>query len=225
MNGGVVNQQGVGLLSMFTQSLPVVTDHRDQGRVEKLPRFEVRDDLAHHRVGVGDFSRVRIDGITSSKRIGRSVRSMGIVEVDPGKERLPPSAALEPTREGVVHGVGTAFRGQVFLSIDVAPVALVIYVESLREPEVAIQDEGADERGGLITVFVENFSQRQLILGKAVGPVVANAVDGGVIAGHDRSVRGQRQRNRCSGPREVDTAPGQTVEVRCGTFFEPLQLR
>ncbi len=139
--------------------------------------------------------------------------------MDPDEKRLPPGAPLEPFREGVVHGLGVALRGQVSHRVDGAPGAFVIDVESLCDAEAAIEDEGADEGCGLIALLIEDLGQGLLFFGKAVGAVVANAVDGRVVAGHDRSVRGQRQWNRRSRPREVDPAPGKAVELRRGDLL------
>jgi hypothetical protein len=68
--------------------------------------------------------------------------------------------------------------------------------EAARQPELAIEHERADEGRRVVAGGGEPLGQRRHVVAEHEVPVVADAVRVGIAPGHQRGVRGQRQRRR-----------------------------
>ena len=73
----------MGLFSMVIQPLSMVTHHNDQRALLKFRFLEKVEQASHLLVGVSNFTRVRILGVTALKWLGRIIGVVGIVIVDP----------------------------------------------------------------------------------------------------------------------------------------------
>jgi len=131
-------------------------------------------------------------------------------EVHPEKE---PSArpAVQPRDRLIDNRAGRPFVGRT--SVRSARQGVTVCLESLDQAEAPVQRKGGDEGAGGKPGPGQAFGQRRRAEVDA-DAVVPRAVPGGVPAGHDARVRGQRDRRSGVCAREPRTARRQAVHCR-----------
>ena len=86
--GAVVNQEGVPLLVVITQSLAVIGGDDHQSVVAVTGGPQAREEIADERVGVGHLAVVGSAQVARRIRLGRLVGCVGLVQMNPGEEWL-----------------------------------------------------------------------------------------------------------------------------------------
>src|SRR5438445_3444946 len=81
-----VDEQAVRALAMLAEALPVIADDHDDRAIQQSPFVQERQHAAELRVDKRNFAEVRIGGIDRPVRLGRLVRRVRVVEVEPGEE-------------------------------------------------------------------------------------------------------------------------------------------
>jgi hypothetical protein len=97
---GLVDEEPVRVLTVIAEALAVVAQDRDHRAVQQIPLPEERDDPADLGVGEGDFAAVRMSGVLGLVGLGRIVRRVRVVQVDPREER--PALRLVDPRQRLV---------------------------------------------------------------------------------------------------------------------------
>ena len=97
----LIQQQPVVVLSMVTETLAVIACKDDQRVRIEAGGFQVGMEADQLGVGVGHLTEIGVVGILPGKGRRRVVGQMGVIEVNPCKERLF-RIFFEP-RQGVVH--------------------------------------------------------------------------------------------------------------------------
>jgi len=116
---------------MLAEALPVVSHHRHQSALEEPARFELCQHTPDHRVGVSDLSGVERVRILTPVGLGRLVGRVGVVEMNPGEERLLGRLKAQPRAEGGGDGASVPLGLDVLEQPDVGAHLVVIDVESL----------------------------------------------------------------------------------------------
>jgi hypothetical protein len=212
----VVHEVPVARLAVAAERLAVVAHHHDHGAVLEAVRFQPGQASPHLLVGEGDLSVVEPAQAASAEsraeRLGRLVGRVRVVQMDP-REEWAPLVGVEPRERRVHDLVARPLHGpeiQVLVLPEVE--AVVVHVEPLVESPAAVEHERGDPRRRRVAALAERFGDGRLGRAQRGIPVDAHPVEGGVGAGQDRGVRGQRQRRRRRRLREEHAAPRQRVD-------------
>ena len=189
----------------------IARDDDQSARVE-AGRAQPVEDARDLGIGVRDLTVV--GALRARRKLRRrTVGSVRIVHVDPHEEWLMAAAfALQPRERRVDDRRCRPFGIEAIARLRIASNAIVVRVEALRQPEAAVEDEGADERRRLIAGALEQTRDRRVIVGQRVDAVFADAMDGRRQAGEDRRVRWQRQRHRAARVREPHARRRETIQ-------------
>ena len=218
MGGRFVDEEAVRGLAVLAQHLPVIGDHDDHRVREAAVGAQGVDQPSHLQIHVRDLGVV---GAVSGSReprlhaLGRLVRRMRVVEMNPGEEALV-AVLAEPCERAIdhvrpppldhVHGR----RVRKLVEIELVEVA----IEALRDPPASIEHERADESAGAIPVLLQDLGERALIVAKVEAAVVADAMPAGKRAGHERGMRRQRQRHHRRRLLEAEPGARQRIDPR-----------
>ena len=212
-NGGVVDEQPVGLLAVLAEPLAVVA-HRHHQRVPAGDPgvLEQARDLGVH---VGDLAVVGPLGEALRPRGGRREGEVRVVEVDPQKVRGPLVEAVEP-RQRPVRGVrGPALGGHPRLAARAGRADLVVvHLEAPIEAVARLEHDGRDEGGRAVAGRGQPIGEGRDAVAEVVGQVVADAVPRRVEAGEDRGVARRGDRRRGEGVLEDDPVAGEVGQGR-----------
>ena len=212
--GGVVDEEGVRVLPVLPEALPVVGEEHEDRAVPDARALEPRDEAPHHLVGVGHLAEVPLAPVAREERLRRLVGRVGVVEVDPGEELLR-LHALQPLEREVHHLVALLLDGAEVHDLVLREVEAVgVVVEALVEAPPRVEHPGADEGAGRVAARLHPLGERRRLLLDEEAAVVADAVLRGDEPGEDRRVRGKRQRHRGRGLLEEDALGGDRVDVR-----------
>ena len=83
MNGRVVNKESVLIFAMLAEGFAMIAEHDDQRRIIKTILLEPRDQTAEFMVGISDLAVVEMAAIFAAKRLGRIVRAVRVVKMEP----------------------------------------------------------------------------------------------------------------------------------------------
>src|SRR5258708_27860253 len=106
VNGGVVNKEAVLMLAVLCESFAVIAHEQNQAAIINLITFEPLDQAAEFMVGISNLSVVEVALILAAVRLGRIIRAMRIVQMQP-KEKWPPRILAEPLNR-MVHALPRA---------------------------------------------------------------------------------------------------------------------
>ena len=211
----LVDEEPVRFLPVVAETLAVIAQHRHDRLLEQAALLEKTDDAAHLRVGEGDFAPVGMAFVLGLEGLGRIVRRVRVVQVNPREE--PPVLHRVDPRQGLVDHLVAG-------TLDVAqraPAALrdvevvEVLVESLVDAPLAVEDECGDEPAGREPLLLQHLGQR-LLFGRQEEPaVVAHAMFGREPAGEHARVRRQRERRARHRLREARALTGEPIEGRC----------
>ncbi len=210
VQGGLVDEDAVGLLAVLAEALPVIGRHRDEQVARAAGLLQGLEQPAELRVAEGDLSLVRMQrGLTPGRR--RLVGHVRIEEVQPDEEALPGSEPGEPGQRVVDHLVGGALDVQVSHRL---PGRLwgVIDLEALVEAEARVQHEAPHEGRGAPAPLGEHLRDQPRLRRQCEHGVVVHSVGSRIDTGEDRSVRGERDGCRGDRPLEENPLPGEPVE-------------
>jgi len=192
----------------------VADDHH-----ERVARFAVRLQAVHQPADLlvheGDLAGVGIVGIARPVRLRRCIGDVGVVQVNPEKERSG-GFAIEP-REGVINDLVGRSLGVVHLlhaaRFGTEPVD--VRVEALVEPPARQQHVGGDKRRRAVAVLHKQLCRGGELVGDGEAGVVAHAVVKGIGAGEQRGVRRQRQRHGRVRPLKQYAGGGERIDGGC----------
>jgi len=210
----VVDEKAVRGLAVVAQALAVIA-HHDDDRLLVEPasaqQVEHAPDLA---VGKRHLTVVRVPLVARRERLGRAVRRVRIVEVNPREERRVPGP-VDP-RQGLVHHlVGGPLDRRQRHGPRLGEVEVVeVGVEALVGPPLRVEDVGGHERARPVPALLEHLGERDLLGPEEEPAVVAHAVLGRELPGEDARVHGQRERGHGHGLLEQHALAGERVEGR-----------
>ena len=225
-NRGVVHEKTVEGLAVVLEPLPVIAGDDDQRAIEESATVESTPEVADERVGVGHLGVVRPSRIARFEGLLRRVRIVGVVEVEPEKERAAGGPFVEPA-----HGGRDGLRAVAPDRPHVRPVRLLqspqievveVMVEAATDPPSAVEHEGAHEAAGGPSALAEQLGERGEAPVENGADVLADAVAGRVEAGQDRRVRREGQGHRARGVREADALFRERVDARCVDRFRAI---
>jgi hypothetical protein len=82
-DGALIEKDSVSVLAVITERLAVISDHDDQRAIQKAPPVEGDQDARDLRIDECDRTQVRHALVHRAVWLGRRVRSVRIVEMDP----------------------------------------------------------------------------------------------------------------------------------------------
>ena len=189
--------------------------HDDDDRaVVDAELLQLRDDAGDLAVGEGNLAVVGVPLVPRGERLGRVVRRVRVVQVDPGEER-PAFGAVDPRERLVDRLVAGPLDGAQRHRALLAEVEVVeVGVEALVDAPLRVEDVGGDEAAGAVAVGLQDLGERQLVRAEEEASVVAHAVLGRELAGEQARVRGQGERRDRLGLLEQDALAGELIEGR-----------
>ena len=185
----IVHEETVGPLAVTAQPLAMIADDDNDRLLIEAGRPKPGEHSTDLLIRKGDLAVIQTGEPTTpevgTKRLGRLVRAVRVIQVDPGEKRCIP-AGVEPMKRRVDHLIrGPLNRGQVDV-LELLQVELVVVdAKPLIQTPAAIENERADERAGLVPTLRERFGQRRLGLAEGRGAVQAYAVIRRVETRHD----------------------------------------
>ena len=206
----VVGEDAVRPLAVLPSRLAVVGGEDHERPPVAAALQERAEEGLESGVGRGHLSRVGVGGEAPRERLGRRVREVRLIEVDP-EEGRGPFAAAQPL-EG--QGDGAGARPLVLTepqAVVAGQEAVVVHVEAGREPELRGQREGAHESPRAVAAGLEQGGQRVLALRKAEAAVVPHPVLQRVSAREDIGMRGKGDHVVGVGTLEAHSFAGEAV--------------
>ncbi len=190
----VVNEEAVSALAMIPEALPVIAHDDEDRAVVDAERLQLRDEAPDLAVGKGNLAVIRTFLVARRERLGRPVRRVRIVQVNPGKERR--ALGFPNPRQGLVHHlVGRPLdRAERKAALRAEIEVVHVRIEALIDPPLRVEDVSGDERTGAVAALLEDLGQRHLIRPEEEATVVADAMLGREFAGEDTRVGRKRQR-------------------------------
>ena len=199
---------------MVAQALAVVGEEHEHRLVPDPRCLEPRDESADDLVGVGDLAEVGLAGVARREGLGRLVRGVRIVEVDPGEEGLPLTAPSS-------HGRARSITSSPFFCTVPRLTTLYFerskrseYVEALVEAPARVEHPRPHEGARRVAGVLHPRGERRLRGLEEEAAVVADAVVRRDEAREDRRVRGQGHRRGGRRLLEEDAVAGHRVDVR-----------
>src|SRR5690348_15811908 len=155
--GGVVDKKTVLLLAVFAQGFAVVAEQHNPGVRIKPRTLQPFDEPRQLAVSIGNLAVVRVLSVLAEEGLGRVIRTMRIVEMEPEEEG--PRAMLPQPREGRIHaGSGTALHQFRILFQQALRVELVVVViKAAVQAPAAVEHKGADDGAGGVAMVVKRF--------------------------------------------------------------------
>ena len=211
----LVGKDAVRRLAVIAERLTVIRSH-DHERVGRLAGVD--DGLqqrSESRIGRRDFPGIGVACESRCKRLGRRIRVVRLVEMNPAEPRFGArSTFLQPT-ECRGNGLGSrAFLLEKRRTCGRIDEGVVIDVEAARQAEPGVERKAADEGARVKSARLEARGERGFSGGQSEAGIVAHAVFGRQPAGEDVGVRGQREHVVCAGAAEPDTAGGEAIHPR-----------
>ena len=212
MGGRLVDEEPVRGLAVIVEALAVIAHHRDDRPVEQALRApESSITRAELRIGERDLALVQPAGIPSPVRLGRIVRAVRVVEVQPREEALS-FDFLEPRQRPIDDLVGRTLHGA-REAADLPRVEIVdVGGETVVDAPLVIEHVHCDDGARVEPRILQDGRERRLFRRQEEAPVVTHAVLGGESPGEDAAVRRQRQRRHGLGLIEQHTFSGEPVE-------------
>ena len=171
----------------------------DDRPVEQLAALERLQQTLDLRIDEGNLADIGVE-VLRAIRLGRIVRTMGVIEMRPEKEARAANA-VQPL-ECIVHHVVRAALTRLEAELVRPPLGgvemrsrVAVPVESLREPAIRRENHRADERARVEPARMKRFGERRLAVGQRGRRVVSYAVRGRKEAGEETRVSRQRQRH------------------------------
>ena len=210
----VVDEEAVEVLAVVAEPFPVVGCDHQKGPLEQASGLERLAQSSDQAVRVGDLRVVGPLRIARRERLGRLVGVVRLEQVQPQEERrarhlVEPGLGL-PDRLRPPTLDGRQIQHARILDLEL----VVVAVEAPVDPPPPVQDEGADEASGAAARGGEILGQRRQPLVQRIADVLADTVNRGVDAGHDRAVRGESEGHRRHRVLEQDALAREPVEMR-----------
>ena len=152
----VVDVVAMRPLTVTSQRLAMIADDDDDGALVDARAPQPGEEPIHLLIDERDLAVVR-SGRTSTAELGhqrlrRLIRSVRVVEMDPGEER-PGLAFVQPTERGIEDLIGGPLNRREVQLLDLAHIELVVVrAEALIESPAAVENESPNERPRLIAV-------------------------------------------------------------------------
>jgi hypothetical protein len=205
-----VEKDAVRRLSVLAERLAVIGDVEDDGVAPPARAVERREEASDLGVGVGDLAGI---GRRSPAAIllGRRVRLVRIVQVDPQVERMAATPRRAEPRERSVHDAAAR-------PLDIGEVAalearvierVVVGLMALGEAPPRGEHVGADEGRGVVAALEQPLGQRSRGRRQHEAAVVPDAVARGIEAREHRRMRRERHGDVGHRVLEHDALAGQ----------------
>jgi len=217
-HGGIVDEIAVFLLAVVAEALAVVSNHHHDRVLRKPSLVEPIQEPADLGVGEGDLPIVE-PALAASFKSGpvwlrRIVGFVGVVEVEPGKER-PLVRLLEPLQTDVHNSVSRSLdSGQIELLVGRHLEVVVVALESLIQTPPLVDNESGDHRSAPVAGPRQPLGEGRLHIGQGDAAVKAHPVERRIKSSHDRRVRRQGKGGRRHRVLEEHTLRRQRVETR-----------
>jgi hypothetical protein len=216
MESRLVDEETVRRLLVLAQAFAVVGREDEEEVVAESVAVEEIPEPGELGIRIRDFAEIGILSVLALERLGRGVGRVGVVEVDPGEE-FAVLLFVDPAQGLVDDFVRRPLDLAERDLLETAQVELVeIRVEALVQPPLGVEDVGGDEGRRVVALGLEGLGHGHELRGDDEAAVVADAVENGQGAGHDRRVRGQRQRRLRDGALVADSLGGKGVHGRRG---------
>ena len=230
----VVDENAVAVFAMLIEPFAMIRGNQREQIGRDSFRFEKAIETVNLAIGELNLGNVRIVARLSPwwRRIEGKVR---IVEMQPEEKRLaamlfhPPAGQID----GLIRApVGLGKRGHQFRRIargivdDISGREIVlIEVETLRDSELRIQDECANDGRGGKAQLAKDFGQCGRALAELEIGVVAHAVSQCGNAGENCGMARQRHRNIGDRSLEEDALPSEPIEFRSARVRSPISAK
>ena len=155
-DGFVVEEDAVGIFAMSAEGLAVIGGDGHDGVVIKAAGFQLAHEFADYLVFIGDGSVVRLGGVFAFVGLGRIVRVVGVVEMDPEEERAagmlaePGEGTGDDLAAAPLDGGVTIFARALIMKRGIVGIEAAIKAGSIGRAR--LEDDGTDDGGGVITV-------------------------------------------------------------------------
>src|SRR4051794_25870318 len=83
MKGRIVDKEAMGLLPVFSESLPVISAEHNQGTVVCAPLLQIPEQASQLSIGECNFAIVRIGAVFLIERRWRVVGMMWVINMNP----------------------------------------------------------------------------------------------------------------------------------------------
>ena len=176
---------------MFPQAFPVVGRDDDDGLVQDPLFPEAFQDLPDEGIHVSDLAVVqppRPPGILALVGLGRLVRGVGVVEMDPAEEPTVP-VRFEPIEKGFGDLAPFTLDGIEADLLVLGEIEIVIVMtKTLAEAPAGIENEGADERARRSAFLLQDLGQSDIFGLQVEAAVVPDAVNVRIGPREDRGM-------------------------------------
>src|SRR5579862_965928 len=163
MQSFVIKKDSVGILAMRTERLSVVRHHSDQSLFVETVLANLRDQFAHGRISVGDFSVVRLGCKSCFEGLRRIVWIVRVIQMDPEKKGTVGQLA-EP-RQSMIYHLSCAALNR-FVSIHTVTAQIEISVINIKSAIKTrgralqrIENQRTDKRACVVSLSVQQVGQ------------------------------------------------------------------
>ncbi len=187
--------------------------------VVELIALQPRDQAAEFVVCVGDLSVIEMAAVLSTIRLGRIVRTVGIVQMQPEEKRTP-GRFLQPFLVEPIQRMRDTLAG---FAIDQANVLLlegfggegvVVEIETACQSPTSVQNEGTNHCTGGITLQFKGLSDRAELRRERLSGEILHPILKGICARQNDRMGRPGQRDLRNGAFENNAIMGESIQGR-----------
>ena len=148
---------------------------------------------------------------------------VGVEVVDPEQETPALGVFFQPADGTVRRFVGAAIELSLYwialpgcAAVGAIGIRIVVVVglKALRESELVVQNEGADESRGLVPALLQNLGQENAVLRDGLS-ITPHSMDDRILGREQRCMRRLGRRHRRVGVREAKPLLRKSIDSRC----------